>query len=265
MKIITYSDLHLEFGSDFKPPKNSDADLMILAGDIITFKNFKPLSDFMSGWSKPVLYVIGNHEYYTNRPMAAGEYAFKDYIATHHSNITWLNNSDFILDDVHFFGGTMWTDFNKSDPIAIQNSWNAMNDFSQIIIPSGQKLTPYDTIKMHEDFKEKLLAWLEKHHEKKRVIISHHSPVKNPNTKYGNSNLQAAFNSLDMVEIIEKYQPDLWIYGHTHECDNHKIGSTKILSNQMGYPKGNGNFECVGFDNKGLEIKLITQNKGNTK
>lgn len=59
MKIITYSDLHLEFGSNFKPPKNSDADLMILAGDIITFKNFKPLSDFLSDWSKPVLYITG--------------------------------------------------------------------------------------------------------------------------------------------------------------------------------------------------------------
>ena len=26
MKIITYSDLHLEFGSNFKPPKNSDTE-----------------------------------------------------------------------------------------------------------------------------------------------------------------------------------------------------------------------------------------------
>jgi len=43
MKIITYSDLHLEFGTDFKPPKNSDANLMILAGDIITFRNFELL------------------------------------------------------------------------------------------------------------------------------------------------------------------------------------------------------------------------------
>ena len=36
MKIITYSDLHLEFGTDFMPLADSCADLMILAGDIIT-------------------------------------------------------------------------------------------------------------------------------------------------------------------------------------------------------------------------------------
>jgi predicted phosphodiesterase len=45
MKIISYSDLHLEFGQNFQPPSDSDADVMILAGDIITFRNFKPL-----GW-----------------------------------------------------------------------------------------------------------------------------------------------------------------------------------------------------------------------
>jgi len=256
MKILTYSDLHLEFGTNFKPPKNSDADLMILAGDVITFKNFKPLSDFLSDWKKPVLYVTGNHEYYTRQPMDAGEKAFKDYISTHHQNITWLNNSDFFLSDIHFFGGTMWTDFNNSDSAAIQNAWNAMNDFSQIIMLNGQRLTPYETIRMHEDFKEKLVVWLEKNRDKKRVIISHHSPVKNLNTKYGNSDLQAAFNSLDMMEVIEKYQPCLWIYGHTHECDDQPIGKTRIVSNQLGYPRKNGEFECVEFDERGLEIKI---------
>lgn len=59
MKIITYSDLHLEFGTDFKPPINSDADLMILAGDIITFHDFKPLHKFLRYWEKPVLYIAG--------------------------------------------------------------------------------------------------------------------------------------------------------------------------------------------------------------
>ena len=64
MKIITYSDLHLEFGTDFKPPVDSDADLMILSGDIITFRDYLHLSELLEMWRKPVLYVAGNHEYY---------------------------------------------------------------------------------------------------------------------------------------------------------------------------------------------------------
>lgn len=256
MKIITYSDLHLEFGTHFKPPKDSDADLMILAGDIITFKNFEPLSDFLSGWKKPVLFVVGNHEYYTRRPMKECEDDFQNFISINHSNLFWLNNSDFVLDDIHFFGGTMWTDFDGSNQNAMRNALGAMNDFRQILSVSGQFLLPSDTIKMHDIFKEKLIAWLEENHGKKRVVISHHAPVKNPNTKYGNSILQPAFNSLDMVEIIEKDQPDLWVYGHTHECDNQWIGKTKIISNQLGYPNNYGGYECEGFDENGCKIEL---------
>ncbi len=46
MKIISYSDLHLEFGGGFLPPAETDADIMILAGDIITFRDYAPLNDY---------------------------------------------------------------------------------------------------------------------------------------------------------------------------------------------------------------------------
>ena len=59
VKIISYSDLHLEFGTDFRPPTDSDADVMILAGDIITCRDYTPLSYFLQDWHKPVLYVMG--------------------------------------------------------------------------------------------------------------------------------------------------------------------------------------------------------------
>jgi len=109
---------------------------------------------------------------------------------------------------------------------------------------------------MHLEFKEKLINWLEKNHNKKRVVISHHAPVLNLNSKYGNSQLQPAFNSLDMVEIIEKYQPDLWVYGHTHECDDQMLGTTRIISNQLGYRNNYGGFECANFDKNGCKIEL---------
>ncbi len=63
-------------------------------------------------------------------------------------------------------------------------------------------------------------------------------------------------NSLDMVEIIEKYHPGLWLYGRTHECDNQKIGKTRVISNQLEYPENGGSFECERFFSKGLQIEL---------
>ena len=91
---------------------------------------------------------------------------------------------------------------------------------------------------------------------KARVVISHHAPAVNPNTKYGNSELMPAFNSLDMLLIIEKYQPNIWVYGHTHECDDQTIGNTRIISNQRGYPRHFDACECEGFDESGVMIKI---------
>jgi hypothetical protein len=68
-----------------------------------------------------------------------------------------------------------------------------------------------------------------------RVVVSHNAPVINPNSKHKGSPLTLAFNSLDIVEIIETHQPVLWVYGHTHECDDQMIGRTRIISNQLGY------------------------------
>jgi Icc-related predicted phosphoesterase len=101
-----------------------------------------------------------------------------------------------------------------------------------------------------------LLEWLNQDLKGSRVIITHNAPVINPNTKYDNSPLMPAFNSLDMRKIIQKYQPNLWIYGHTHECDNQLVGDTRIISNQLGYPGHSGGFECSDFDINGIIISI---------
>lgn len=256
MKIICYSDLHLEFGNEFKPPKNLDADLMILAGDIITFteRGFKALEEFLGNWKKPVLYIAGNHEYYTLSPMNRGENMLKNFIEDH-QNVTWLNNSEFTLNGIEFFGGTMWTDFNKSNKVSMIQAAFSMNDYRQIITrqPNDQFLMPQDTVKMHKVFKKKLIEWFKKNKGKKTVVISHHAPVISRNTKFRKSLLQGAFNSLDMIPLIEKYQPDFWIYGHTHESDNQKIGKTQIISNPFGYY---GHDEVGDFDKNGCNFEI---------
>ena len=69
MKIASYSDLHLEFKHDWNLPTTLDADIILLAGEIILFNDFIPLKRLMKNWEKPVLFVPGNHEYYTDIPM----------------------------------------------------------------------------------------------------------------------------------------------------------------------------------------------------
>src|ERR1700733_5565535 len=92
MRIITYSDLHLEFGSDWALPPEADGDVMILAGDIITLKDYKPLDRLLRRWKKPVLYVTGNHEYYTQRPMNEEDENFKAWLADCHPHVSLLHD-----------------------------------------------------------------------------------------------------------------------------------------------------------------------------
>jgi|TARA_B100000508_G_scaffold140559_1_gene142051 predicted phosphodiesterase len=76
MKIICFSDLHLEFEEPFTPPAEDIADVMILAGDIITFSDFTPFEQIVKAWRKPILFITGNHEFY---PLRTGAFECKGY------------------------------------------------------------------------------------------------------------------------------------------------------------------------------------------
>jgi len=256
MKIITYSDLHLEFGGKLIPAPQNSADLMVLAGDIITFGDYEPLVRFMQNWKKPVLYVAGNHEYYTQRNMQAEAANFTLWLADQQPHVHFLQDEAVTIDGVQFFGGTMWTDFAAASASAMTAARRMMNDFRYIMSPAGRPLLPSETVQLHEIFVNKMLTWFEQDLSGSRLVITHHAPVVNPDTKHGDSPLSPAFNSLDMVEIIKKYQPRLWIYGHTHECDNQLIGKTQIISNQSGYPTRDGGYECEPFDDAGLMVEI---------
>ncbi|MGB8832344.1 MAG: hypothetical protein WCC95_09355, partial [Candidatus Sulfotelmatobacter sp.] len=47
MRIITYSDLHLEFGSGWMLPPAVNGDVMIMAGDIVTLNDCEPLDQIL--------------------------------------------------------------------------------------------------------------------------------------------------------------------------------------------------------------------------
>ena len=256
MKIITYSDLHLEFGSGWSLPDHLQGDLMILAGDIIKLNDYAPLHQLLRKWNKPVLYVAGNHEYYTQTPMNREQEKFKAWLAAHHPLVNLLLDEAALIDGVNFFGGTMWTDFNNGDQHAMQTARSQINDFRLIQNPDGTLFRPLDAIALHMNFVAKLLAWFAQDLAGPRVVITHNAPVVNPHTKFNDSPLMPAFNSLDMMEVIQDHQPALWVYGHTHECDDQTIGRTRVISNQLGYPAGHGSFECREFDPSGRPIDL---------
>jgi hypothetical protein len=213
MRIITYSDLHLEFGSGWMLPPAVNGDVMILAGDIVTLSDYEPLDQILRKWKKPVLYVTGNHEYYTRRPMNEEECRFKAWLEDRHQHVKLLLDEEVSIGGVNFFGGTMWTDFNGGDLRVMETARSQMNDYRLIYNPDETPFTPAGSIALHKNFASKLLNWFGKNLSGPRVVISHNAPVINPNSKYEGGPLTPAFNSLNMVEIIETHQPALAEYG----------------------------------------------------
>ncbi len=71
----------------------------------------------------------------------------------------------------------------------------------------------------------------------KTVVITHHGPFPGAISKnFLHSALNPAF-VVDMSDLMLEYEPDLWIYGHTHGqfMDTH-VGKTRVVSNPRGYP-----------------------------
>lgn len=255
MKIISYSDLHLEFPHKWGLPPDIEGDILVLAGDIITFRDFAPLTALLQGWKKTVLFVAGNHEYYTRMPMQENEEQFKGWLSAEFPNVYFLRNEGVVIDGVNFFGGTMWTNFKSSNKASMRYAAKGLNDFRYI--RQAGVFTPEDSIKQHQQFIVALEQWFDKRTPEPRVVITHHAPIINPRSQYLLSPLEPAFVSYEMRSYIEKYAPDVWIYGHTHECDTQLVGKTRVVSNQLGYPDRSGGYERTGaFDDYGCPVDV---------
>ncbi|MGK7928291.1 MAG: metallophosphoesterase [Spirulina sp.] len=234
MKILILSDLHLEF-QDFHIP-DTDADLIILAGDIhIGRKGLLWAKQEVS--DRPILYILGNHEYYTQAyPKLL--HRLKD--AAKETNIHILENDRFILDDITFLGCTLWTNFRLfGDPMSAGfEAMEKMNDYRKIrVYPRYSRLRSRDTAMIHH----KSFSWLKANFSRsdtsKTVVITHHAPsAKSVPSPYLQDILTAAYAS-HLDRAIAESHVNLWIHGHLHHSVDYYIGNTRIVANPRGYPE----------------------------
>lgn len=241
MRLHIFSDLHLEFGP--WEPERPAADVIIAAGDVHT--GCYGLEWLASHFPKqPVIYVLGNHEYYRH---ALPELTHQIQRAAAGTNIHVLENSAVEIGGTAFLACTLWTSFMVGpDPEAAMRTAEAgMNDF-RIIRHSTERraLRARDTAQIHQASVLWLKHELTQHDPARTVIVTHHAPSHQSEAPYhANSPLNPAFTS-DLDALIEASGVPLWIHGHTHFNVDYKIGATRVVSNQRGYP-GAG---CQGFD-----------------
>lgn len=252
MKLHVISDVHLEFSKwPTKDDVNAiDADISILAGDIgVGLEGLQWALTF----KRQVLYVMGNHEFYGQRPM--NELWVKARQRVENTHVHILENNAVVINGVRFLGATLWTDFaalgeanqdacmrmareNITDYRVIYASHRgqAMTEYGYPGIRKGDLLTPQKTLAMHHESREFLERELDKSANglwRKTVVVTHHAPsALSLEDKVAVTQLDAAYCS-HLACLVEK--ADLWIHGHTHWAVDYRIGKGRVISNPRGY------------------------------
>jgi predicted phosphohydrolase len=229
------SDLHLEFPENKKfitqNPLVNHGDVLILAGDIVPFGQIDDHKDFFDALGDRfefTYWIPGNHEYYyTDMNLRNG--TFSESIR---KNVVLLNNSIIQHGRVSLIFSTLWTHIS---PLKTEIIENRLSDF--FVIENGnQPLRVSDYNRMHQENVQFLKNAIEYSQEQHSIVITHHVPTfLNYPEKFIHSPINEAF-AVELKEMIKDYQPDYWIYGHSHvNTPVFSIGKTQLHTNQLGY------------------------------
>lgn len=272
MKVALCSDLHLEF-ADLDIKNTDNAQVLILAGDIMTAnelheypegitnpswvnglpgraKTAQEYRDFLKRCSQEfdhVLYVAGNHEFYNGKWNQTLTTLRSECIKFH--NVHFMENDTFVLDDVTFIGGTLWTDMNRHDPLTLRTVQDMMNDYRIIRVEDRDygKLRPDDTILRHHRTLKYIANVTAEKSDQKFFVVGHHAPSKlSTKPRYEDDVLMNGAYSSDLSEfILDRPQIKVWVHGHTHDNFDYTIGETRVVANPRGY---------VGYERSSQEL-----------
>jgi predicted phosphodiesterase len=241
MKLQLISDVHLEFWKYHTKQAKYDelernilrpADVLVLAGDLDsgrqnTIDSLKFLADHYDN----VMYVPGNHEYYQGLHIRGFDY--DNFDCKLPENVRHLKpESSYQIDDVTFFGATLWTNFDES-LAAEKLAHKYINDFRRI--PDAHKM---------KDIYYEHLEWIQHAYSEtqgKKVIVTHFLPAMAcVSPKYRDGDMVTQYlnhyfaNSLD--GWIATLENATWLFGHTHDAVDVTLGQTRCLARPVGYP-----------------------------
>lgn len=241
MRLQVLSDLHLSVSSLDRP--DTDADVVILAGDIARPQEAMA---WASGFSQPVLYVAGNHEFYGGSLDGTLRELKRLGIGT---GVQVLDCEETVIGGVRFLGATLWSDFKLFGEAqreqAIAQALILVRDYSRIQIDEAHDdlFSPDESIRLFARHVAWLQARLNEPFAGPTVVITHHAPSRRSlHPRFANSLLSACFVS-DAEYLLGRDRVDLWVHGHTHDSFDYAVNGTRVLCNPRGYARGdiNGN------------------------
>ena len=231
------SDLHIEISVENLDPADSitpTADILILAGDIGSLYKMEQLQCFLGKISlmfQAVLYIPGNHEFYTipdTQPLSykALEKRLQS-LELSIKNLHILNRGSVRIGDICIAGCTLWSNPQCTVPPFI------------VRIPEFNTVTYTQRHKKDLRYIEKMIKYC--HKEKyKLLIVTHHPPSYQALQGAKKKKQFMSLYASDLDDLLDKKNALVWVCGHTHKnIDVTTEKGCRLVSNQKGKPKDN--------------------------
>lgn len=225
MKLQILSDAHTEMhadgGKSFVEWVTTDADVLVIAGDLGTTRTLREVLRQFCQRYPHVIYVLGNHEYYGSSLPEVRKVMGRTRKEC--PNLHWLENEVAVIDGQRFVGSTLWFPDDGSN-----EAWEGhLNDFWQI-------LNFRDWV---YNLNQRSMAFLADEVRAGDVVVTHHIPTVRGITPRWVGSFLNRFFVCDMTSAIEKTQPKFWAYGHTHDSNHLLLGETELICNPFGYAR----------------------------
>ena len=230
------SDLHIEYrNNDIPDPLNyitPTAAILVLAGDIGSFYKIDQLKKFLERlcpYFETVLYIPGNHEYYTIQncqnvsmiKLLNRLYEIEKSI----ENLYVLNQSSVIINNVCITGCTLWS--------------NPMINIPKFIVRIHGINNEIYKKKFDNDLKyiNKMINYCSER-ELKLVVITHYCPTYEVLKEFKKIDKYVSLYTTELEDILYKQKVHTWVCGHIHSnFDIITKNGTRVVGNQLGKPK----------------------------
>ena len=240
MKIKLLSDLHLEGRQGYANKvhewsKWDGEDVLVLAGDIAVGPMQVQLAmEYFKDQGFPaIVYVPGNHELYHH---SRDDFESLKVHARRGGAHVLDANEVVKIQDVSFFGGTLWTGFKNGDHMVRATASRNINDFRII--------DQWDVNKAQAEYQRTIefIKAVYRQTEGKKVIVTHFLPAQAcVAERYKSDKVEMLLNSY-FANYLDDYistlsEDTIWMFGHTHDSMDFKIGDCRLVSNPLGYAR----------------------------
>ena len=242
-RILLLSDIHVDtyHTVDIGKIYEYTWDIIVIAGDVGQLGHIENMVSEVADdfGDRQIIVVLGNHEHYmAGIPVRQFEYDVGSYVLSNkfYPNVHVLcAGQSVVIDDITFIGATLWSDLGLVDNLDIHEELkqyvsHKIKDFQLI---NNGNFTPDDSVEYFYRDRQGIIESLNNVTTDKTIVITHFSPtIDYRNRDYPLDKLSYYFTG-EMRDVIDKFQPDYWVSGHTHSNDpDITIGKTILTSNQ---------------------------------